>query len=67
MIKNIHLLAICAATLLLCLAMNAAFYSKLDSRFDTVEKKLVEVDGRRNAQYWIVKNKIESSKCEASK
>ena len=67
MIKNIHLLAICAATLLLCLVMNAAFYSKLDSRFDAIEKKLVEVDGRRNAQYGIIKSKIESIQCEVSK
>jgi hypothetical protein len=67
MIKTTHLLAAFAATLLLCLAMNAAFYSKIGSRFDTVDSKLIEVDGRRNAQYGIIKNEIKYKLCEVAK
>lgn len=65
--KNIPLIAMCAVTLLLCLAINITFYSKIENRFDTVDSKLIEVDGRRNAQYGIIKGEIKHKLCEAYK
>lgn len=57
--KNIQLVAACIITLLLCFSMNVAFYSKFSARFDSIDKKLIEIDGRRNAQYGIMKRAIE--------
>lgn len=55
------------ATLGLCLIIcvvsslvtSMVFLGAVDSKFSTIEDKLVEVDGRRNAQYGILKQKIE--------
>lgn len=60
--KNIQVIAACVITLLLCFSMNIAFYSKFSARFDSIDKKLIEIDGRRNAQYGIIKNKLEQCK-----
>lgn len=65
--KNTSLFAMCAATLLMCLAINITFYSKIENRFNTVDSKLIEVDGRRNAQYGIIKSEIKHKLCEAYK
>ena len=62
--KNITMMAMCAATLLLCLSINVVFHMKEGNRFDAIDKKLIEVDGRRNAQYGIMKRAIEQ--CEAN-
>lgn len=60
--KNIQVIAACVITLLLCFIMNTVFYYKVSERFDSVDKKLIEIDGRRNAQYGIIKNKLEQCK-----
>lgn len=57
--KNIQVIAACIITLLLCFSMNVAFYSKFSVRFDSIDKKLIELDGRRNAQYGIMKRSLE--------
>ncbi|CAH9016502.1 TMhelix containing protein [Vibrio phage 511E55-1] len=62
--KNVQVMAMCAAAILLCLSINVVFHMKEGSRFDAIDKKLIEVDGRRNAQYGILKRAIEQ--CEAN-
>lgn len=60
--KNAQVMAMCAAAILLCLSINVVFHVKDGARFDAIDKKLIEVDGRRNAQYGIMKRKFEQ--CE---
>ena len=62
--KNIQVIAACIITLLLCFSMNVAFYSKLSARFDSIDSKLIELDGRRNAQYAIIKRALEQCKVD---
>lgn len=59
MSKLNRFIATSAAALMLCVAVNSAFYIKISARFDEVQQKQVETDGRRNAQYGIIKRKLE--------
>lgn len=60
--KIAQVMAICAAAMLICLSINVVFHLKDGARFDAIDKKLIEVDGRRNAQYGIMKRKFKQ--CE---
>ena len=55
------------ATIIVCtliiLVNTGTSFSQVEDRFDVVDDKLVEIDGRRNAQYGIIKRKVEDS-CE---
>lgn len=57
---DIKILALC---LTFCLASSLitsmVFLSAIETKVEKVDKRLVEIDGRRNAQYGILKREIE--------
>lgn len=65
--NNFQLPIILALFLVISLAANALLYrdfsNQANQRFDTIEKTLKSHDGRRNAQYGVLKNAM-GARCE---
>lgn len=65
--NNCQLPIILALFLVISLSANALLYrdfsNQVNQRFDTIEKTLKSHDGRRNAQYGVLKNKT-GARCE---
>lgn len=65
--NNCQLPIILALFLVISLAANALLYrdfsNQVNQRFDTIEKTLKSHDGRRNAQYGVLKNAM-GARCE---
>lgn len=65
--NNCQLPIILALFLVISLAANALLYrdfsNQVNQRFDTIEKTLKSHDGRRNAQYGVLKNAMRA-RCE---
>ena len=62
-IKYYTLLATIIVCTLITLVNTGTNFSQVEERFTSVDDKLIEIDGRRNAQYGIIKRKIED-RCE---
>jgi len=62
-IKYYTLLATIIVCTLILLVNTGTNFSQVERRFDVIDDKLVEIDGRRNAQYGIIKRKVED-RCE---
>lgn len=57
---DIRLLAICLISCVVSsLITSSVFLGVVDTKFEKIEKRLTEIDGRRNAQYGVLKAKIE--------
>lgn len=65
--NNCQLPIILALFLVISLAANALLYrdfsNQVNQRFDTIDETLKSHDGRRNAQYGVLKNKA-GAQCE---
>lgn len=59
MFKLNQLITSCVAATMICFSVNTVFYFKISEKFNEVQQKQVENDGRRNAQYGIIKSKLE--------
>lgn len=57
--KNNSTVAMCIMSVVISFSLCTIFYTKFNDGLNSIETKLIEIDGRRNAQYGIMKRSLE--------